>query len=104
MTKIKSISNNGMTKPAMKRFENNKYSHWDVITKGFKANLSDINASLLEKQIKIYDQKTKNRKKIYERLYKKISNIKQITLPFTNLNVSRDYHLFPIGVNSKKKR
>ena len=38
--RIKSISNNGMTKPAMKRFENNKYSHWDVITKGFKGNLS----------------------------------------------------------------
>ena len=101
--KIKSISNNGMTKPAMKRFENNKYSHWDVISKGFKANLSDINASFLEKQIKIYDRKTRNRKKIYEKLYKKISNIKQITLPYTNLNVLRDYHLFPIGVNSKKR-
>ena len=89
---IKSISNNGMTKPAMKRFENNKYSHWDVITKGFKANLSDINASLLEKQIKIYDN-----------LYKKISNIKSITLPISNSNVLRDYHLFPIGVDVKKR-
>tara|TARA_A100001015_G_scaffold167064_1_gene185732 strand:+ start:3065 stop:4183 length:1119 start_codon:yes stop_codon:yes gene_type:complete len=101
--KIKSISNNGMTKPAMKRFENNKYSHWDVITKGFKANMSDINASLLEKQIKIYDKKTRDRIKIYEKLYKKISNIKQIILPVTNSNVSRDYHLFPIGVSPGKR-
>ncbi len=100
---IKSISNNGMTKPAMKRFENNKYSHWDVITKGFKANLSDINASLLEKQIKIYDQKMIKRKKIYDNLYKKISNIKSITLPISNSNVLRDYHLFPIGVDVKKR-
>lgn len=99
--RIKSISNNGMTKPAMKRFENNKYSHWDVLTKGFKANLSDINASLLEKQIKNYDSKTKKRKKLYDYLYKKISSIKSVTLPVINLNTKRDYHLFPIGVDEK---
>tara|TARA_B100000886_G_scaffold194781_1_gene134197 strand:- start:911 stop:2029 length:1119 start_codon:yes stop_codon:yes gene_type:complete len=101
--KIKSISNNGMTKPAMKRFENNRYSHWDVISKGFKANLSDINASLLEKQIKMYDKKMIKRKKIYNNLYKKISKIKPITLPISNSNVLRDYHLFPIGVDKKKR-
>lgn len=101
--KIRSISNNGMTKPAIKRFENNKYSHWDVITRGLKANLSDINASLLEKQINIYDGQTQKRKKIYDNLYKKISKIKSITLPFTNFNVTRDYHLFPIGVDIKKR-
>ncbi len=99
--KIKSISNNGMTKPAMKRFENNKYSHWDVTNKGFKANMSDINASLLEKQIRIYNKQTQKRKKIYKYFYNKISNIKSISMPKTNFNVIRDYHLFPIGVNGK---
>ena len=49
--KIRSLSNNGMTKPAYKRFENNKYKPWDVTAYGFKANLSDINASLLKSQI-----------------------------------------------------
>ena len=37
--KIRSISNNGMTKPAFKRFVNNKYIPWDVYNIGFKANL-----------------------------------------------------------------
>ena len=40
-----------MTKPALKRFEDNKYQHWDVNSFGFKANLSDINATLLKDQI-----------------------------------------------------
>ena len=65
--------------------------------------MSDINASLLEKQIDVYNQKTVKRKKIYENLYKKISNIKSINLPKTNFNVTRDYHLFPIGVDDNKR-
>ena len=51
---IRSISNNGMTKPAFKRFVNNKYIPWDVHSYGFKANLSDINASILIDQINQY--------------------------------------------------
>ena len=54
--KIRSISNNGMTKPAFKRFVNNKYIPWDVYQYGFKANLSDINASILIEQIKNYNK------------------------------------------------
>ena len=51
MEKVKSISNNGMSKPAFKRFIKKKYVPWDVNYAGFKANLSDVNASLLEEQI-----------------------------------------------------
>ena len=54
--KIRSIANNGMTKPAFKRFINNRYIPWDVYQYGFKANLSDINASVLIDQIKNYDK------------------------------------------------
>ena len=43
-----------MTKPAFKRFVNNKYIPWDVNQYGFKSNLSDINASVLIDQIKNY--------------------------------------------------
>ena len=52
-----------MTKPAFKRFENNKYIPWDVYDYGFKANLSDINASILIDQIINYSRTSKARKK-----------------------------------------
>ena len=68
--KIRSISNNGMTKPAFKRFVNNKYIPWDVYNYGFKANLSDINASILSDQIKEYP-KIARKKKIIFKKYKK---------------------------------
>ena len=64
--KIRSLSNNGMSKPAFKRFENNKYKPWDVTSFGFKANLSDINASLLKSQIIAYPTSDIRKKKIFE--------------------------------------
>ena len=81
MENIKSIANNGMSKPAFKRFENNKYKPWDVKSFGFKANLSDINASLLKDQILNYKKLSNTKKTIYIKLKKRLSNLKQIKFP-----------------------
>ena len=101
MEKIRSIANNGMSKPAFKRFENNKYKPWDVESFGFKANLSDINACLLKDQILGYKKLSNIKKKIYLKFKKKLSNLKQIEFPSNLRNKDRDYYLFPIGVNRK---
>ena len=101
MEKIRSIANNGMSKPAFKRFENNKYKPWDVESFGFKANLSDINACLLKDQILGYKKLSNKKKKIYFKLKKKLSNLKQIEFPSNLRNNDRDFYLFPIGVNRK---
>ena len=67
-----------MTKPAFKRFVNNKYIPWDVYNYGFKANLSDINASILIDQIKNYSKTAKIKSTIFNYLFKenKIMNNK----------------------------
>ena len=99
--KIRSISNNGMTKPAFKRFVNNKYIPWDVYNFGFKANLSDINASILVDQIQNYSKVAKIKKKIYHQFKKTLSKIDKIKFPIENINKNRDYYLFPIGVDQQ---
>lgn len=99
--KIRSICNNGMTKSALKRFEDSEYKHWDVNSYGLKANLSDINSNLLKKQILNYEQNLKKRKMLYDFYLKKISQISQISTPRKNIEGRRDYHLFPIGVSEK---
>ncbi len=98
-SKIRSISNNGMTKPAFKRFVNNKYIPWDVYSVGFKANLSDINASLLADQIRGYSKIANMKKKVYQKYIKQLKDISQITFPKQNFNKNRDFYLFPIGVH-----
>ncbi len=99
--KIRSISNNGMTKPAFKRFINNKYIPWDVHNFGFKSNLSDINASILVDQINNYPKVAKIKKKIFYQFKKALSNIDKIQFPLSHKNKNRDYYLFPIGVERK---
>ena len=99
--KIRSISNNGMTKPAFKRFVNNKYIPWDVYNYGFKANLSDINASILIDQIKNYSKTAKVKSTIFKKYKKKLNKIPEIFFPEANKNKNRDFYLFPIGVNKK---
>ena len=99
--KIRSTSNNGMTKPAFKRFVNNKYIPWDVYNFGFKANLSDINASILEDQITNYSNTAKIKKKIFFKYKFYLKEIKHVSFPIENQNKQRDYYLFPIGVNKK---
>ena len=99
--KIKSLANNGMTKPAFKRFVNNKYIPWDVYNFGFKANLSDINASILVDQIINYSKTSKTRKEIFKKYQYYMNKINQITMPIENKNKDRDYYLFPIGVDKK---
>jgi len=101
--KIRSIANNGMTKPAFKRFVNNKYIPWNVNQYGFKSNLSDINASVLIDQIKNYDKVAKIKKKIFSKYKKSLSEIKGINFPKEYPNKNRDYYLFPIGVQSKHR-
>lgn len=101
MEKVRSISNNGMTKPAFKRFVNNKYIPWDVKNFGFKANLSDINASLLKEQILNYKKLSKKKERIFKMYKKKISLLKEINFPVNIKNKNRDYYLFPIGVEKK---
>jgi len=90
-----------MSKPAFKRFVNNKYIPWDVNNFGFKANLSDINASVLSDQIQNYSKTAKIKKKIFSLYKKNFNNIDQVFFPRENKNKFRDYYLFPIGVNRK---
>ncbi len=99
--KIRSISNNGMTKPAFKRFVNNKYIPWNVYSFGFKANLSDINASILKDQINGYSKIAKIKSKIFYKYKEELGKISQISFPKANPNKNRDYYLFPIGVEKK---
>ena len=98
---IRSISNNGMTKPAFKRFINNKYIPWDVNYYGFKSNLSDINASILTEQILDYSKTSKIKEKIFRKYRGYLKKINEVSFPKNNKNNDRDYYLFPIGVKKK---
>ena len=90
-----------MSKPAFKRFVNNKYIPWDVNNFGFKANLSDNNASILSDQIYTYRKTDRLKNRVLDQTKKSLNSIKHLSFPKENKNKLRDYYLFPIGVAKK---
>ena len=99
---IKSILINGMTASAQNRFTGNKYNSWDVKKPGFKGNLSDINASLLLKQIPKENINSLKRKKMFVYFKRQLNGY--VDIPKSSKFENRDYHLFPIGLKNKKER
>jgi dTDP-4-amino-4,6-dideoxygalactose transaminase len=49
----------GMSAGAVDRFATSKYQHWDMLRSGTKANLSDLLAALLPRQIPTIRNPTK---------------------------------------------
>jgi dTDP-4-amino-4,6-dideoxygalactose transaminase len=91
--KIKIMRLHGMSKSALTRHEN--YQHWDMEIMGYKANMFDIQASLLLPQLKKIDDNLKIRESIcrnYESEFLKSG----IEFPAIENNVKSARHLFTI--------
>ena len=64
--KIKVLALHGLSKNAWSRFGDKGYSHYKVISAGFKYNMMDIQASIGIHQLKKITNSWKKRKKIWE--------------------------------------
>jgi dTDP-4-amino-4,6-dideoxygalactose transaminase len=63
LERLKRLRLHGMDKSAADRYHS-KYNHWDVAELGFKANLSDVQAALLVRQLDKLDERWKRREEI----------------------------------------
>ncbi|MEJ1934401.1 DegT/DnrJ/EryC1/StrS family aminotransferase, partial [Nostoc sp. NIES-2111] len=57
----------GMTADAINRYRNNRYRHWDMVRLGCKANLPDLLAALLPRQIETILQRLPARRTLADR-------------------------------------
>ncbi len=89
----------GMSAGAADRFKTGSYNHWDMEQLGVKANLPDLLASLLPKQIdKVYEQLAK--RKILADRYRKAFAFAQVKCIAQVKGALDAQHLFPIGVDA----
>jgi dTDP-4-amino-4,6-dideoxygalactose transaminase len=63
LERLKRLRLHGMDKSAADRYHA-RYNHWDVTELGFKANLSDVQAALLVRQLDKLDERWKRREEI----------------------------------------
>lgn len=87
----------GMSAGAADRFSNKKYNHWDMSRLGSKANLPDLLACLLPKQIADVENKLNKRKELADR-YRQFCRTHGIRHQAVHSNSVSAEHLFPIWV------
>ena len=93
--KLRILRLHGMDKSAASR-HTGKYTHWDMLELGYKANMFDMQAALLIGQLERIEGLLARRNKIwleYEKAFKG-----KINYPKTLPNIKHARHLFTIGV------
>lgn len=99
--RAKLMASQGMSKDAWKRFSKQGYSHYDITTRGFKFNFTDLQASIGLIQLADIEKKYARRKSIWERLQQSLHS-DLIALPAESPSHSRHaFHLYAIQVTEE---
>jgi len=97
--KIKIYGLHGLSSDAWKRYSDKGFKHYEVVTPGFKYNMTDIQASLGIHQLRRLQKNFKRRKKIWT-MYNDLLKGLPVTLPHPEeKNTTHARHLYTILVN-----
>jgi dTDP-4-amino-4,6-dideoxygalactose transaminase len=100
LQKVRLLSNHGMTTDAWSRVVRNT-SSYEVVSEGFKYNMTDMEAALGLSQLTQINAKLEARKKIWNYYFKALANL-PIKLPVKPVNENEmGYHLFSIVLNEE---
>tara|TARA_B100001964_G_scaffold241623_2_gene314457 strand:- start:2020 stop:3189 length:1170 start_codon:yes stop_codon:yes gene_type:complete len=100
--KIKVWALHGLTKNAWSRFSDKGYSHYKVVSPGFKYNMMDLQASLGIHQIRKINTSWQKRKKIWNYYNKSFKNMPFIKLDPIKKYMRHAYHLYIILLDLDK--
>ena len=99
---LKRLRSHGMSKEAAGRYTG-RYQHWDMLTLGYKANLSDIQAALLVGQISRLDAQLTRREAISRRYEAAFSGLPGVSFPIVSDEATSARHLFTIWVPPNRR-
>lgn len=100
--RIKILALHGMSKDAWGRFSDKGYKHYDVVTAGFKYNMTDIQASLGIHQLMRLEDNYKRRAKIWQHYNEAFIDL-PVTLPAeADKGIRHSYHLYTILIDKNR--
>lgn len=103
---FKITSLHGQSKDALSKMKAGAWKY-DIITDGFKCNMTDINAALGLVQLERYEGMLKIRASIFDIYTKALSQKKWAIIPFSkDQKAETSYHLYPLrikGFNEEKR-
>jgi dTDP-4-amino-4,6-dideoxygalactose transaminase len=94
--KLRRLRNHGVTKDAVAR-HGGRYVHWDMLTFGYKAAMTDIEAALLLPQIPRLDRRRDLRQAIVERYERALAGRTDVEL--VTRSGRSGHHLFTVHVD-----
>jgi dTDP-4-amino-4,6-dideoxygalactose transaminase len=99
---VRRLRSHGMSKEAAGRYTG-RYQHWDMLTLGYKANLSDINAALLVGQLPRLDAQLVRREAIARRYEAAFAGMPGIGFPIVRPGATSARHLFTIWTPPQRR-
>jgi UDP-4-amino-4-deoxy-L-arabinose-oxoglutarate aminotransferase len=92
----------GMTKTAADRHQEG-YSHWDMVTLGWKYNMDNIQAALLLPQMDRLESNWQLRDALAQRYMQALAGLPGLSWPETRPNSRHARHLFPVWIDGGRR-
>ena len=99
---VKRLRSHGMSKEAAGRYTS-RYQHWDMLTLGYKANLSDVQAALLLGQLPRLEAQLLRREAIAGRYEAAFAGLRGVAFPRVVDGARSARHLFTIWVHPERR-
>jgi len=94
--RIEVLGLHGMSKDAWRRFSDEGYKHYQVVSAGFKYNLTDLQAAIGIHQLSRVEQNWDRRQEIWNRYNKAFADIPVTTPAQIESNTRHAYHLYTL--------
>jgi dTDP-4-amino-4,6-dideoxygalactose transaminase len=95
------MSLHGMSRDAWKRFSASGYQHYDHIAPGYKYNMFDLQAALLQSQFTKLERFWERRRAITTRLQALLADVPEVYTLSERPDVRHACHLFPIVIRTE---
>jgi dTDP-4-amino-4,6-dideoxygalactose transaminase len=95
------MSLHGMSRDAWKRYGAQGYQHYDHVAPGYKYNMFDLQAALLQTQFRKLERFWERRRAITMQLRAKLADIPEVYVLSERQDIKHAYHLFPLVIRTE---
>ncbi|MGV8920468.1 MAG: DegT/DnrJ/EryC1/StrS family aminotransferase [Pseudomonas sp.] len=100
--RIKTLALHGMTRDAWKRFSDDGYKHYQVVERGFKYNMMDLQAAIGLHQLKRIEDGWTRRQAIWQRYEVALADLPVIRPVEPPAYVRHSYHLYTVLIDEAR--
>lgn len=102
MQRIRMQALHGMTRDAWRRFSTDGYAHYQVVERGFKYNMMDLQAAIGLQQLKRLDANWQRRQAIWQHYQQAVAHLPLILPQEPPAHMRHAYHLYTVQIDNSR--